>query len=100
MSVENREIRGLCLQICERAQPYGASFRTIEETLADVGFHLSPAEVKAHLQYLHHKGYLHLEEVEKHGVKRRINYITPKGVDLLEGNIPSDPGVMISGQTA
>jgi len=82
------------LRICERAQPYGASFRVIETTLMEAGFHLSVNEIKAQLKYLKNKGYIHLEEIEKSGVKRRINYITPKGVDLLEGNIDPDPGIM------
>lgn len=94
---ENREIRGWILKICHRAQPYGASFRIIEETLVDVGFHLSLSEIKAQLKYLQHKEYIHYEELEKEGIKRRLNWITPKGVDLVEGTIDADPGVMLDG---
>jgi len=95
MPTENREVRGWILRICERAQPYGASFRVIETTLLEAGFHLSPSEVKSHLLYLERKGYIHREEFEKNRVKRRVNFITPLGIDLTEGNIPEDPGVMI-----
>jgi len=97
MNVENREIRGWVLRICQRAQPYGASFQVIEVTLMDAGFHVSLSEVKAHLKYLEGKGYIRMEELKHEGVKRRVNYITPKGVDLIEGNIDPDPGVLLDG---
>lgn len=96
-SPENNEIRGWILQICHRAGVYGASFRTIETTLLEVDFHASLTEIKGHLKYLEEKGYIRLEVVKKKGVQRRINYITPNGVDLIEGNIEPDPGVMLNG---
>jgi len=83
------------LRICERGQPYGASFRVIETTLMESGFHASLSEIKAHLQYLERKGYICMEEVEVAGVRRRINAITPKGIDLIEGTIEPDPGVLL-----
>ena len=94
--IENREIRGWILRICHRAQPYGASFRVIETTLMESEFHASLSEIKAHLKYLEDKDYIRMEEIERNGVKRRINYVTPKGVDLLEGNIEQDPGVLLN----
>ena len=94
-AIENQEIRGWILRICHRAQPYGASFTVIETTLIEAGFHASLTEIKAHLKYLEEKGYIRMEEIEKNGVRRRINYVTPKGVDLLEGNIEPDPGVLL-----
>jgi len=94
-AIENQEIRGWILRICQRAQPYGASFTVIETTLAEVGFHASLTEIKAHLKYLEEKGYIRMEEIEKSRIRRRINYVTPKGVDLLEGNIEPDPGVLL-----
>ena len=90
-TVENREVRGWILRICQRASPHGASFELIENTLAEAGFHISLNEVKNLLVYLKEKEYIRLEEVEIDGIKRRINYITPHGVDLLEGNIEPDP---------
>ena len=95
MKIENKEIRGWILRICQRAQPYGASFQVIEITLMDAGFHVSLTEIKSHLKYLEDKGYIQMEELKQEKVKRRINSITPKGIDLLEGNIEADPGVMM-----
>lgn len=95
--IENREIRGWCLRACERAKPYGASFRVIEMSLMEAGFHCSLSEIKAHLIYLEQKGYIQTEEKAAEGIVRRINSITPKGVDLIEGNIEPDPGVLIDG---
>jgi DNA-binding PadR family transcriptional regulator len=97
MNIENQEIRGWILRICQRAQPYGASFQVIEVTLMEAGFHHSLTEMKSHLKYLEEKGYITMEELKQGGVKRRINSITPKGVDLLEGNIEPDPGVLLDG---
>lgn len=94
-ALENREIRGWALRICDRAQPYGASFSVIETTLMEAGFHVSLTEIKAQLKYLEGKGYIQVQEIRKGDVKRRINTITPKGVDLLEGNIEPDPGVLL-----
>ena len=97
MATENREIRGWILKICQRADPYGASYSVIESTLLEMGFHLSINEIKSHLIYMTNKGYLKYKEYSAEGVKRRINYVTPKGVDLIEGNIEGDPGVMVLG---
>ncbi|MBU1067676.1 hypothetical protein KKE60_07795 [Patescibacteria group bacterium] len=94
-AIENREIRGWILKICQRAQPYGASFQIIETTLLEADFHVSLTEIKAHLKYLNDKDYIHMEEHKKSGVTRRINFITPQGIDLIEGNIALDPGVLL-----
>lgn len=94
MLKENKEVRGWILNMLDRANPYGASFSVIEATLLDLGFNVGINELKAHLVYLTEKGYCRMEEIERNRVKRRINYITPTGVDLLEKNISDDPGVM------
>ena len=95
MGAEGKEIRGWLLNIVDRAKPYGASFKVIEHTVADMGFHVSENEIKAHLKYLLQKGYTSLKEMDHMGIKRSLNFITAKGMDLKEGNIPPDPGVML-----
>lgn len=97
MNPENSELRGWILNILLRANPFGASFEVIETSLSDLGFFCSINELKGHLKYLMQKKYVNLEEIERGGVKRRINYITPRGIDLKEGNIEKDPGVMLLG---
>lgn len=97
MNPENSEVRGWILTIIERMKPYGASFELIEASLCDLEFPCSINEIKAHLKYLEGKGYIRTDEIKRQGVIRRINYLTPKGVDLKEGNIPEDPGVMLVG---
>ena len=96
-AVENREVRGWTLNIIDRMKPYGASPELIDASLSQLGFSTSINEIKANLKYLEEKGYIRLEEIERNGVRRRINYITPKGVDLKEGNIEPDPGIMLVG---
>jgi repressor of nif and glnA expression len=93
-TVENREARGWILNIIDRQKPYGTSPEMIETTLLEIGFNCTLNEIKSHLKYLEEKGYIRLEEIERSGVRRRLNYITPKGIDLKEGNIQPDPGIM------
>lgn len=97
MEVENKEIRGWVLHIIAGVQPYYASFRMIKAELEDLGFHYPDRKLKANLKYLVDKGYITLQETEHNGVKRRLNSVTPKGIDLIEKNIPEDPGVMTVG---
>lgn len=97
MNLENKEIRGWILNTIDRAKPYGASFQLIEITLTDLGFNCSGNEIKAQLKYLGDKGYIKHEVIVRNCIERHLNFITPKGVDLMEGNIPPDPGVIIIG---
>jgi len=94
-NAENRELRGWMLHIINRARPYGASFRLVEETLCEMGYSVPENEIKTHLLYLQRRGYIHMEEKQAAGVMRRMNFVTPDGMDLLEGNIDADPGVML-----
>lgn len=91
----NPEIRKWILVICEKAYPYGASEELIELTLDNLDYNQSPTEIQGHLTYLEDKGYIEVEELKapEAGLKRRIAKLTPKGKDLLEGNIPTDPGI-------
>lgn len=94
---KNREIRGWALRVIGGYLPYGASFRVLEAELEELGLACPETELKGHLKYLLDKGYITLEEIERHTIMRRVNHITPKGIDLLEGNISADPGVMLVG---
>ena len=47
--------------------------------------------------YLREKGYIAIEEAECLGVSRKLAKLLPKGIDLIEGNIPPDVGVDLDG---
>ena len=53
---------------------------------------IMPDEVKKHLEYLVDKGYVERKEVEikKIGIKSITYKLTPRGVDLVEGEIKDD----------
>lgn len=94
---EARELRGFILTMCRHNYPHGCSDRLIAVTLGENQFSSSPALLRAHLEYLEEKGYVRLEEIrDSHlGVSRVLVYITAKGIDLLEGSIPPDPGILV-----
>jgi DNA-binding PadR family transcriptional regulator len=100
LASEAREIRGYILVLCKHSYPYGCSEQLIGTFLAQSQFSCSPAEIKGHLEYLEEKGYIRMEElrVDKLKLHRVVAYITAKGIDLLEGSIPSDPGIMLPGE--
>lgn len=90
-----REIRGWILRILYMNMPEWAGDHLISQILTDAQYRVSPAQVQGHLNYLAEKGYVELKEVtsEETGLTRHIARLTPKGIDLVEGNIPEDPGV-------
>lgn len=93
---ESRELRGRILKILEASYPFPAGDRLIADILSDARYCCSPAEVKTHLAYLAEKGYLETEDVETAELgSRTMVRLTANGKDLLEGSIPSDPGVML-----
>lgn len=92
---ESREIRGRILKILEASYPFPAGDRLIANILSDARYCCSPAEVQTHLAYLTEKGYLETEEVEYELGHRLMVRLTAVGKDLLEGSIPSDPGVTL-----
>jgi len=94
MNLESKEIRAWILKALYNAKPYPLSFQTITRGLMEAKFYCTEIGIKAHLKYLMDKGYTKYEHLERVEVKRDLNYITPKGIDLIEGSIPPDPGVM------
>lgn len=92
---EPREIRKWLLITLEKSYPYGASEELLGLTLSGLRLEVSPGELRAHLAYLEEKGYVARERVEvrRAGVHRHVAKLTAAGKDLLEGNVPADPGV-------
>ena len=84
-----RRTRGLILKILEMLPFVEISLPVIRDAL--VGYHCpaTETEIGAQLTYLEEKGYVKVSE------DRQAAEITAAGVDLLEGSVPPDPGVML-----
>ncbi|MDI3547901.1 MAG: hypothetical protein PWR10_1553 [Halanaerobiales bacterium] len=94
-NMQNRVIRGRILKILKTNYPYPAGEELISNILTDAQYNISPPQVNAQLIYLEEKGYVKMQEADVPGLDifRNQAKITPKGIDLLEGNIEDDPGV-------
>lgn len=92
---EVKEVRGFILNILNLQYPSPASDRLISLTLNDSRLDGSLPQIRRHLQYLEDGQYITTEEAHELGIQRTMATITKKGIDLLEGNIPDDPGVMV-----
>lgn len=94
---ESRVIRGQILKILKVAYPGPASLELLEVTLNDRHCNTCTTAIKAHVEYMEEKGYVSAvdEKDDLLGVTRTLVKLTAKGIDLLEGNIPADPGVTL-----
>jgi hypothetical protein len=94
---EARIIRGHIMQILKIAYPGPASLELLEVTLNDRSCPTSPAVIRGYVDYLADKGYVKVweEKDDVLGVTRTLVKLTAAGVDLLEHNIPADPGVVL-----
>lgn len=93
---QSRELRGFVLDMCKVNYPHGCSEQLIVTTAKQNQFDVSTGLVAGHIEYLEEKGYVRVDEIKNERLKinRKMVYITAKGIDLLEGNIPEDPGVI------
>jgi len=91
----SQEVRHYILVALDKALPVGASQELLELTLDTIGLMVSDSELEVQLGYLKEKGYVTTEKVtDRHTkISRKIAKLTAKGIDLIEGNIPADPGI-------
>lgn len=94
---EAREIRGWILRILNYNYPESLSVEAITLTLGKLEYSVTSFAVAGFIDYLEEKGYLESRQVEvpEAGIARRVVRLTARGKDLVEGNIPADPGVRI-----
>jgi hypothetical protein len=93
----NYKTRGDLLKIVRRYGVDGISYQGIEKIFWQAGRLGVAADLEENLAYLGDKGYLNLRLTRDHisGVERWLATMTPKGIDLLDGTIPPDPGVNV-----
>lgn len=91
--------RGRVLKIADKTygthRRGGVSNEVIALTLNDMHLPASSGVLRGHCEYLMDKGYVEIEEIKDDLGGGYIVTLTAKGVDLLEGNIPADPGVEV-----
>lgn len=95
MQNEAKEVRGFVLSILKLQYPNPASDRLISLTLNDSHLDGSLPQIRQHIRYLEEKGYVRSEEGNELGIQRTMATLTAKGIDLLDGSIPDDPGILV-----
>jgi len=94
---QKRLVRKEILRTLKHAgEEYGATAELIAQSLSDGGYGVTVPEVEQHMRYLAgpSKDYIRVQVIEIEGVGRRMKgWMLPRGVDLIEKNIPADPGV-------
>lgn len=91
-TIKNREIRGCIMRALGISKGHAISNTSLANALINVSADLDP-----YLFYLADKGYISIIPVDDEdmtGITSLIN-ITAKGIDLMEGNIPDDPGITL-----
>jgi hypothetical protein len=84
------------MRVLRVAGDRGTNSVFITSALNDGGFPTTQPEVEMHLHYMSGSGkeYVTLTQLDVEGMPKRLRVVlTPRGTDLLEGNIPADPGI-------
>lgn len=85
--------RGRILKILDKAFPDEVASSVMALTLQEMHLAATIGQIRGHCEYLAGKGYV---EIKHEDVKSDFTVtITPKGIDLLEENIPADPGIWV-----
>ena len=88
-------LRGKLLDMLKKMHPEGADQKTIISIFYQ--YHKLP-DINSALEYLVDKDYTIKKEFPHPYIKQetiRWYKIAPKGIDLHDGNIPADPGILI-----
>lgn len=94
---KRRGARGAVLGLLEENYPTGIAYRVLERVLLS-GAKCQPHELPGILTYLEDKGYIKIGVPEEPSIKPlddSVVELSAHGIDLLEGSIPDDPGIVI-----
>lgn len=91
----NEVVRKEILELCRETAPYGAGTQVIKAALRKSDYTVEDKELLTHIEYLKGKGLVRTDEVsnQRLGIHRLIVYLTPEGIDYLDGNGPDIVGV-------
>ena len=93
--MKENSLRGAVLEFLKEIYPEGADKRSIVSIFYQ--YHQVDQVIEA-LEYLSDKYYIMKKELpHPYNKQEKINWykILPKGIDLIDGNIPFDPGIVI-----
>lgn len=93
-AAENRQTRGEILNVLRMNYPGMLSEKQVISWLEQLGY-VTYENIKEYLEYLQDKGYISIEvrRIKSFRQENTTIKLTPKGVDLMEGNIEEDPGI-------
>lgn len=90
LPIKNKIFRGEILRVLAKSMPQPIC----DNVMFEVFNQEEEKEVVVQLKYLEQKKYIRLEDVdEEFSTAKIIVHILPLGVDLLDRNIPADPGI-------
>jgi hypothetical protein len=93
--MKDNVLRGKILELLKRVYPDGVEYQTLITILFQ--YHKT-SDITASLEYLADKGYLLKKEHPHPFMEQELVQwykLTPQGMDLLEGNIDADPGILV-----
>ncbi|MEF2965656.1 hypothetical protein V3851_07425 [Paenibacillus sp. M1] len=94
----NKAVRGYILRSLVKGYNNSLLCRQLVNVMVNDGVIVSP-DISKHLDYLKGKGYIEFTDSTINSYTAYANdaviRLTVKGIDLLEGSTPSDPGVTL-----
>jgi len=91
-----KQARGAVLGLLEESYPVGVAYTVLTRVLTSCG-KCQAHELPAIVQYLKDKGYIRVKTPEEPELKPLDNSVidlAAHGVDLLEGSVDEDPGIL------
>ncbi len=90
-------VRGKILYYLKLIYPQSATLPLLQGELDIFGYPVPMEDLEFHVSYLSEKGLVNLEDVRGPQARRHVTLvkITAKGIDYLDGRLPSDEGVYL-----
>ncbi|MCL2671981.1 MAG: hypothetical protein FWF10_08090 [Clostridiales bacterium] len=91
-AIKNRETRGAILRALSTGGMRPISKKSLENALVSIATDIYP-----HLTYLSDKKYIRIIGADSNSILNTGDTVelTAHGIDLMEGSIPDDPGIII-----
>ncbi len=96
-NIRPKFIRGQILKLLQKNLPADLSADMLWDWMDIRNYSITDTELLVFLSYLEEKGYIALkaERLDTESMDRVMVSLTPKGTDLLEGNIADEPGIEV-----
>lgn len=95
----HKSIRGWILRVLHISHPVPLNERNVYLTMNDIMPEITEKDVASEMSYLRDKAYVEsiLKRIPLLQEEMWLHKITSKGIDLMERNLPEDPGVEVPG---